>query len=368
MATVRLLFLGDVMTGRGIDQILPHPCDPRLYEEGARSALDYVRLAERANGPIPRPASLDYPWGDAAQSWRAAAPDLIVANVETAVTYSGRHVPKGINYRMSPRNVGCLSAGAIGACSLANNHVLDWGQAGLAETLAVLEAEGIGVAGAGRDLAAASAPKIIEVAGGARVLLVGCAVADAGVPSSWAAGPARPGVNLVDLSDETVSAIARGFDTVRRAGDLAVVSIHWGPNWGYDIPAAQRSFARALTDRAGVCVVHGHSSHHAKGIETHDGRLILYGCGDFLNDYEGITGAEAYRGDLVAAYLADIDGADGRVSDLEILPFQLRRFSLHRPAGQDIDWFAQRLGRECARFGGRIERDGRRLKFAGGTA
>ena len=48
------------MTGRGIDQILPHPCDPLLHERYMDSAVDYVRLAEEATGAIPRPVGMSY--------------------------------------------------------------------------------------------------------------------------------------------------------------------------------------------------------------------------------------------------------------------------------------------------------------------
>jgi len=364
MAPLKLLLLGDVMTGRGIDQILPHPCDPRLYEKSGISALDYVRLAERANGPISRPASFAYPWGDALPAWKTDAPDLVIANLETAVTLGDHHAPKGINYRMSPRNLACLSAGGIDACALANNHVLDWGRAGLADTLAALQDEGVRTAGAGRDLVAASAPLVLEARGVGRVLLIACAASDSGVPDSWAAGETRPGVNLVTLSDETVGQIARDFEAVRRPGDIAVVSIHWGPNWGYEIAASHRRFAQALVGEAGVSVVHGHSSHHAKAVEVHDNRLILYGCGDFLNDYEGIIGDERFRSDLVAAYLARVDRGDGRLRDLEIIPFRIRRFRLQQASGQDRDWLADRLGSECATFDGRIEENNGRLKLS----
>ncbi len=62
-----LFFCGDVMLGRGVDQILPYPGDPELRERYASDARAYVRLAERANGPIPRPAGFRWPWG---MSWR----------------------------------------------------------------------------------------------------------------------------------------------------------------------------------------------------------------------------------------------------------------------------------------------------------
>jgi len=51
------------MSGRGVDQVLPYPCAPRIYEPAARSANEYVQLAERANGPILRPVSFEYPLG-----------------------------------------------------------------------------------------------------------------------------------------------------------------------------------------------------------------------------------------------------------------------------------------------------------------
>ena len=351
---VKILLCGDVMTGRGIDQILPFPSDPRLHERWTASAADYIHLAERAYGPILRPARFDYPWGDAIGAWREPAPDLVIVNLETALTRSNRHVPKGINYRMSPENVGCLTAAGIDACALANNHILDWGREGLDDTLAALAAAGIRATGAGRDLAAASAPTILATGTASRVLLIACAVADSGVPPSWAAREDRSGVNLIALTDDAVETIARTLDAVRRPGDIAIVSVHWGPNWGYAIDSRQRSFAHGLIRRAGVSIVHGHSSHHPKGVEVFDGRLILYGCGDFLNDYEGIAGHETLRGDLVAAYLASLNPGDGRLSGVEILPFQIRHFRLQKPTDDDIAWFGERLDRESAKLGARI--------------
>jgi poly-gamma-glutamate capsule biosynthesis protein CapA/YwtB (metallophosphatase superfamily) len=99
-----------------------------------------------------------------------------------------------------------------------------------------------------------------------------------------------------------------------------------------------------------VSVVHGHSSHHAKAIEVYHKRLILYGCGDFLNDYEGIRGYEKYRGDLSLMYFADIEPTTGNLAALEIVPLQIRNFQLNRPSRQDIEWMQQMLQRECLRF------------------
>ncbi len=107
---IKLSLCGDVMLGRGIDQILPHPGDPRIYELHANSALFYVALAEEAYGPIPRPVSFAYVWGDALAALKEARPDLVIVNLETSITKSRDYLPKGINYKMNPENVGCLTA------------------------------------------------------------------------------------------------------------------------------------------------------------------------------------------------------------------------------------------------------------------
>ena len=134
---VRLFLCGDVMTGRGVDQVLPHPGLPGLHESAARSALRYVELAERSAGPIPRPVAYAYPWGDALDVLDRVRPDLRIINLETAVTTSDDYIFKGINYRMHPANVEVLSVAGIDVAVVANNHVLDWSLPGFEQTLDV---------------------------------------------------------------------------------------------------------------------------------------------------------------------------------------------------------------------------------------
>ena len=352
---MRLFLCGDVMLGRGIDQVLPHPCRPILHESYVHSALDYVRLAEEANGPIPQPVALSYIWGAALGELSHRQPDARIINLETAITRSEDFEPKGINYRISPENAGCLAAAAIDCCVLANNHVLDWGRAGLLDTFTTLDRLQIKSAGAGRDLEEAGTPAVLQIASKGRVLVFSFAAMTSGAPWNWAATRDAPGVNLLrELSEATAIRISEQIVRYRQPHDVIVVSIHWGPNWGYDIPEEQRHFAHTLIERADVSVVHGHSSHHAKGIEIYRDRLILYGCGDFLNDYEGIQGYEDYRGDLPLMYFADIEPATRTLSAVEIVPLQIRKFALVRPSGPDIDWVQQTLDRESRRFGTRL--------------
>ena len=359
--SVKLFLCGDVMTGRGIDQIFPHPSDPVLHESYMRSALGYVELAERETGPLPRRVDPRYVWGDALALLEQQAPNARIVNLETSVTVSQDAWPgKGIHYRMHPANVACLAAARLDCCTLANNHVLDWGYAGLRETLSTLHRAGIRTAGAGLDEAEAAAPSIIERAGKPRLLVFAVGMESAGVPPQWGAsgrtnggaGAARAGVSfLPDLSARSSSMIADRVRAHKQPGDVAVLSIHWGGNWGYDVSAQQREFAHRLVDDGGVEVVFGHSSHHPKGIEIYRGRPILYGCGDFLNDYEGIGGNESFRPDLTAAYFATIDARSGRLTALELAPMQIRHFRVNRASDQDARWLAQTLAREGRRLG-----------------
>ena len=352
---IRLFLCGDVMTARGIDQILPYSVDPVLHEPFATSALDYLRLAERANGAIPRPVEFGYIWGDALAEWARVAPDLRIANLETSLTTRDDwQRGKGIHYRMHPANAPVLAAAGFDCCVLANNHVLDWGVTGLAETLQTLDRAGIKTAGAGRDRAEAEAPAVMTTASG-RVLVFAFGTQSSGIAADWAASAGQPGVNLLaDLSAATLRRIAAKVKAARRPGDVVVASIHWGGNWGYAVPAAHREFARGLIDECAVDVVHGHSSHHPLGIEVYRGRPIFYGCGDFINDYEGISGHEAYRGDLSLMYFLKIDPASGKLSRLWMVPMQMRRFRLQRASAQDTRWLCGMLDREGRPFGSRV--------------
>jgi len=143
-----MFLCGDVMTGRGVDQVLPHPGDPELRERYAGDARAYVRLAELAHGRIPRPAGFAWPWGDALGGIEDVAPDVRVINLETSITHSRDFAPgKAVHYRMSPGNVPCLAAVRPDACALANNHVLDFGRRGLQDTLEAVSGAGLRAAG-----------------------------------------------------------------------------------------------------------------------------------------------------------------------------------------------------------------------------
>lgn len=356
-ATLTLFLAGDVMTGRGIDQVLPHSVDPRIYERYAKSAEGYVKLAERKNGSIPGEVSYRYPWGDALEVLEEIEPDAAIVNLETSVTTSDAYWEgKGIHYRMHPGNTPLLSEAGIDVCVLGNNHILDWGYEGLEETVTTLRAGGLKTAGAGRDRKSAAEPAVVErEEGGGRLLVFSYASPSAGAPLNWSAEENRPGVNILpNIDSKTARSVASDIRQYRQEEDRVILSLHWGGNWGYEIPEAQREFAHRLIDEGVVDVVFGHSSHHPKGMEVYDGRLILYGCGDLINDYEGIPGHEEYRPDLRLLYFPQLDG-EGALSSLRMVPMQMQRFQLRDAPADERQWLRERLDRECDPFGHSVE-------------
>ena len=350
---ITIFLCGDVMTGRGIDQILPHPSDPTIYEPYMKTDQGYVKIAEEVNGAIDFPVSFSYVWGNVLKEMDRVLPDVKIINLETSVTKSNDYWKgKGINYRMHPENVSILTAAKIDVCSLANNHVLDWGYSGLLETMETLKNIDIKITGAGRNLIEAQVPAVQKVQNKGRVIVFAFGLGNSGIPSIWGAEEKKPGVNLLeDLSTKSIRDIQKKVRRVKCEGDIVVASIHWGSNWGYGIPKKQRVFSHRLIDEAEVDIIHGHSSHHVKAIEVYKEKLILYGCGDFLNDYEGISGYEEFRADLSLMYFAMVDPSTGKLLGLQMTPTKIRRFQVIRASNVDTRWLKEILNREGASFG-----------------
>ncbi len=356
---IKLFLCGDVMLGRGIDQALPNSVAPVLYESYVRDARDYIKLAERENGKVKLPISFRYLWGDAFEVWKKNDPDLKLINLETSITT--HDIPwkgKGIHYRMHPRNVEALKIAGIDHISLANNHVLDWGRPGLRETMATLKAAGISFSGAGLNEEKATEPSVFKVKHG-RVLVFSYGSPSSGIPYDWAAEKVLPGVNFLPvLKDEQIENIKRNIRRWKQSGDLVIFSIHWGGNWGYEISSRQRSFVHKLIDEAGVDVIFGHSSHHPMGIEVYKEKLIIYGAGDFINDYEGISGHEEYRSELCLMYFPEFS-KDGKLLAMKMVTMEIKNLQLHLARERDAVWLRNVLRKEGKKLGTsvRIEKD-----------
>ncbi len=315
-ASTSLFLAGDVMTGRGIDDLLT----------------------------IADPSAI---WGDVLEELAHRSPDVRIGNLETAVTTSDTAWPnKRFRFRMHPDHTPCLVAAGFHCLTLANNHVLDWGYEGLAETLSALSRHGISTTGAGPDLGAASAPVALNLAKGRRVVVFAWAHPSSYTPKPWAATADRAGVNLLtNLDRRSIAAIKRQIDALRKRGDLIVASIHWGPNWGYEVAFRQRRFAHRLIDRAGVDVIYGHSSHHPMAVEIYRGRPILYGCGDLINDYGRRGETAPFRPEIAALYFLRMDARSRTLAELILVPMRIDDQCLRRASAADAQWLCNTLNR-----------------------
>jgi poly-gamma-glutamate synthesis protein (capsule biosynthesis protein) len=101
--------------------------------------------------------------------------------------------------------------------------------------------------------------------------------------------------------------------------------------------------------------VHGHSSHHPRPLEVYRGRLVLYGCGDFITDYEGIGSYEEFRDDLVLMYFPRVDPATGHLVALHMCPLRIRRMQLIHALPGESEWLRHRLAHASREFGSEFE-------------
>jgi poly-gamma-glutamate capsule biosynthesis protein CapA/YwtB (metallophosphatase superfamily) len=364
-ARLRLALCGDVMIGRGIDQILPHPGNPAIYvsTRGITDAKAYVQAAVQRHGSIPANRGFAYVWGDVLSIFASFAPDLRMINLETAITTQGEPWPnKLIHFRMNPRNVAALLHADIDFCSLANNHVMDWGYIGLTETMTTLAMANIARAGVGRNLAAASLPAILTVPKKGRVIVLSFTMVSGHTFPEWAAESEKPGVHLIKASSRGVDDVKRAVAGVKGPADVLVASVHAGHNFSHEIESPERDLFRRLIDEAGFDLIHCHSSHHVKAIEVHNGRPILYGTGDLINDYEGLPPKPERAGlcpHLGVIAFADFSLENGACTGLFLCPTRIRRMRVERADSNDTASLGAMLTRESVPFGTRIEnRDG----------
>lgn len=282
-----------------------------------------------------------YPWGDVAPLLAGA--DARVCSLGCPL--SDRGTPRRervVELRTDARNVAVLRAAAIDAVSVANDHVLDFGQEALHETLRILDNAGIHRAGAGPDLAEASRPAVFA-AGGFRVALL----AFTDNEPDRAATEGRPGVHYVpvDADDPRARQLFDGIRRVRADADLVLVSAHWDGHRGDEVLPAQRHFGRVLVE-AGADVVFGHSSHVLRGVEVYRGRPILYSTGDFVGD------GTVYPVEGNARSMAFVLDTDGAVpARLRLHPTVSRECQARRADGSERGAIAVLMQRLCGEIG-----------------
>jgi len=220
-------------------------------------------------------------WGDVLP--HLAQADLRFVNLECALTthlQPWTRTWKMFHFRADPEAVRVLQAAHIDACTLANNHILDYEERGLRDTLRILNAAGICHAGAGANTEEAAAPAMLEAKLSEESGTSPCRVALLSFTDNepdFAAGSEHPGTNYLEVSlqQETLTRVADSIAHARAQGaDLVVFSNHWGANFVERPSAEFRSFARCVIE-LGADIYHGHSAHICQGIEIYRGKPIL---------------------------------------------------------------------------------------------
>ena len=323
---VRLGLTGDVMLGRNVDR------------------------RQRSRPP-------EAVWGDLLDQLLSL--DGLVVNLECCLSTRGSPWTKTyrpFHFRADPAwAIDALDAAGVDACALANNHVLDYGPDALGDTFEALDAAGIAHAGAGRDLQAARRPAVFDLDG----LSVGLLSFTDNTPE-YAARTDSPGTFHVDiegLDDRNRAALGRAVDRLFDADpDLAIASIHWGPNMRTEPPRAFRELARWLVDR-GIDLVHGHSAHVFQGIEVVDGSPVLYDTGDFVDDY---AVDEELRNDRGVLYVVELSGA-GTPASLRMVPTEIGGCRVNHAPPAVVEWSLDRVRSLSQPCGAAVERAGDEL-------
>jgi poly-gamma-glutamate capsule biosynthesis protein CapA/YwtB (metallophosphatase superfamily) len=303
---LQLLLLGDCMFGRLVNEVL------------------------ETAPPV-------YPWGDTLPILQSA--DCRICNLECVISDQGTAYPKAFLFRSAAKNIAVLETASINAVSLANNHVLDYGDEALSEMLDLLDRAGIAHGGAGMNHTQASRLATTEVRGRKLGL-----IAFTDNEPNWEATADQPGVFYVpiDLSDSRTEKLLRLIQESSQLVDLLIVSAHWGSNWGYRPPREHIIFAHALID-AGADIIFGHSSHVFRGIESYNGRPILYSAGNFIDDY-AIDRIE--RNDQ--SFIFVIEVADRKPKVMRLYPALIRGCHASLARGVHALGIAEKMKELCA--------------------
>lgn len=236
--------------------------------------------------------------------------DLLVGNLETTITNTNDKYPKTFNYRIKEENMEYVKLNDNQFMCIANNHILDYREQGMYDTINNLGKMGIKYSGAGKNIQDAMKYATFNIKD-KKIGILGCA----DHYDYWAAGVDRAGIFFVNYND--YSELEKYVKSIKQNVDLLILSIHWGPNYQKGIETIYRKFARVML-KAGVDIIHGHSSHHVKCIRYNGKKMIMYGLGDFIDDY---AVDPEYRNDL-GMVVKVIVGQNNKLN-VSIIPTQI---------------------------------------------
>ncbi|WP_436795115.1 CapA family protein [Actinospongicola halichondriae] len=244
--------------------------------------------------------------------------DLAIGNLEAALTSGGSPIDKEFVFRAPPSVLDALAAGGFDVISAANNHGMDYGAGGLAESLEIKRARADGmVIGIGGDEDEAFAPHISEVGGHTVAVIAATQVIDANLISAWTATEEQGGL----ASAKRVDRLVEEVEAARAVADTVVVYLHWGIETETCPSESQQELAQTLSD-AGADLIIGTHAHRVQSGGRLGSSMVGYGLGNFL--FGAVSDESAKTGVL----LVEVDGRDvlgyewrpGRVSDRVPIP------------------------------------------------
>ena len=281
--SITICFIGDIMLGRYINEKM----DPTLNTFISKlTRIDNAGYSDNAMKII---------YGQTYKIINKC--DLLVGNLESCITNRMDREKKAFNFRIHPKYSRALKIHKNMFLNVANNHIMDYQIEGMYDTLNDLDKLDIKYSGAGKNIQEAIKPVIMDI-GGIKIGIIGCA----DHYDYWGATNNKPGIYYVDYNN--YGHILNHIKETKRNVDILIMSIHWGWNFIKGIDNKYQKFARDVFD-AGVNIIHGQSSHHVKCIRYNNTHMVMYGIGDFVNDY---TVNDAYRSNLGVIVKVSTDG------------------------------------------------------------
>jgi len=309
---VRIVAVGDIMLGRGVEYHLN------------RLGKDYT-----------------YPFQYAVDILRSG--DMVFGDLEAPLTESNHGLdPSGkIVLKSSEKAAEGLKYAGFNILNLANNHIMDYYEKGLLDTISVLDKHEIAYSGAGKTIDEARKPAIIEKKGVKIGVISYTDMAELifkGNPMiSFAAEKEKSGV-----APRKYELIKEDIESVRENVDILIVSLHWGVEDSFHATEEQREFARKLIDD-GADIILGHHPHRFQGVEIYNDKPIVYSLGNFIFDQNDPNNQESF--------IVNMEITDDKLSSLELIPIRtIEKTHVIIPKGEEPFEMLKRELELCGRL------------------
>lgn len=320
--SVRIGLTGDVMLGRLVDE---------THKQTKKTAV----------------------WGSLCPTLRNL--DGLFINLECCLSTGGepwQQTDRPFHFRADPSwAIPALTSIDVSACALANNHILDFGEDALRDTVNHLETNGVSYAGAGLTRNDAFEPTRVTINGTTITF-----VSFTDNTPEYAASQTTPGTAHIEIdrdNPDTRTAVKNSLDEVKaHEPDVLITSLHWGPNMVETPLDSFQQFARWLIDQ-GTDIVHGHSAHIFQGIEVYQNSPILYDTGDFVDDYAVDPDLHNDRSFLFVLGFSDT----GAISTLRLIPTEIRNCVVHKASESAAEWSRERMRKLSQPFGTTFSED-----------